>query len=1252
MAGRAPGGEPPAGRALPCRKGASTGGNALPGGEHGGVTIDDSLKTPSVWLTEDEVPADWEVGDVLLDLYEVTGMLGEGGMGKVWRVHHRGWDLAMAVKNPRPELFRTEEGRATFVQEAQTWVNLALHPNTVSCYYVRSLGGIPRVFAECVEGGTVLDWVWYGRLYQGEPNQVMARVIDIAIQMAWGLHHAHQAGILHQDVKSSNIMVTDDGTAKVTDFGLAVAFQAAERYENPDDRIMTPEYASPEQAAGHPLTLKSDLFSWAVIVLEMIRRDQPEYGPESLAALKKYRELEAAGKTPTVYPPAVLQLLERCLQENPDRRPRDLAEVAAILTECYPAVSGRSYHRRMPVTADRQVDSLNNRAVSLCDLGKTEDAMRLLKEGLTLDPTHLHAVHNFSLLRWRLGHMSEDRMLTNMRDARAANPAGWEGHYLMAWVHLERGDQLMCRNAMAETERQGRGDEVVEKALNQIHSTLEYGSRLGRVLSGHMGDVYSVAMTPDGSMVVSGGADGCVRLWDPRTGVCIQNLVGHSSPVAGVCISADGRLVFSASADTTIRVWDLSNGQCLHVLAHGWSMRAVAASEDGTWLVAASMDKTLSLWHVPSGRRIRTLTGHTDGVLGVAMATDGSLCVSSSEDTTLRVWDLSTGDCMGILKGHAGKVNSVALGPEGRYCISGGVDHTVRLWDLERMDCVRTMVGHLGVVKGVALASDAGIALSAGATGDKIDGEVTRGVDLSVRVWELATGRCIGVLRDHRQSVMAVAVSADGMMAASASQDARVALWQIRPQTAPLALVQPRRSEQILEDQTRFKDAMAAAERAIKNANWHDAVVQLQTARALPGYSAAPQILAMWNDLHNRAERGELRGVRPTSVLKGHGGPVRKVFISADGRRVLSNSRDGTARLWEPVEEVLLRQFLCAHPSQPRVYGVIGQSVPPEGGYGLALSEDASILLTAGDDMAIKVWETANGRQVRSLAGHTDMINTLCITPDNRLAVSASADGTVRVWHLGTGKQLSMLQGNQGWAHWADVSPDGRMAVSSHTDGRLRVWDVAANRIMAQLEAADGVTTCVLFGRDGNTVVSGSLKKTIRVWDLSSGTSRVLTGHTGGVYGLALTADGRTLVSASDDHSLKLWDLASGKCIQTLDGSEGAVNACAISADGRFVVSAGEDQLVRVWQLDWNLVPRKNADYDDGVRRTLETFLTLHTRPGGFMRKPAPTWNDADLARLMVDLGYQGYGWLRTDGIQRKLKEMAASWAGQPPFGV
>jgi serine/threonine protein kinase len=320
----------------------------------GATNLYTHLDREAIARAEQQVLSEWKVGDVLLDLYEVTGILGEGGMGKVYKVHHRGWDTELAAKSPRPEIFASSGGRENFVREAETWANLGLHPHTVSCYYVRVLGGIPRVFAEYVEGGSLSDWIGTKKLYEGGPEKALERILDISIQFAWGLQFAHEQGLVHQDVKPANVMMTPDGTAKVTDFGLArargVAGERSMTGTADKGRSilvsaggMTPAYCSPEQAAKQPLSRRTDIWSWGLSVLEMFTGEVTWLaGQSALPVLEEYLRGEETERPAPKMPTQVAELLRHCFEENPEARPRDFGAVVTNLREIYQQQTGQA----------------------------------------------------------------------------------------------------------------------------------------------------------------------------------------------------------------------------------------------------------------------------------------------------------------------------------------------------------------------------------------------------------------------------------------------------------------------------------------------------------------------------------------------------------------------------------------------------------------------------------------------------------------------------------------------------------------------------------------------------------------------------------------------------------------------------------------------------------------------------------------------------------------------------------------------
>ena len=210
---------------------------------------------------EDAVAEIWMPGDVILDLYEVKEILGEGGFGTVFKIHHRGWNTDLAVKSPRSGHFKSDREKKNFIDECQTWIDLGLHPHAVSCYYVRTLGGIPRVFTELVDGNDLKHWI-----YEKKTKNVR-KALDIAIQIAWGMAFAHEKGMVHRDLKPANVLMTSDGTAKVTDFGLARhgIVSSEEDDQQPAAGIQvstvagTPGYMAPEQAsAGGQIDHRAD----------------------------------------------------------------------------------------------------------------------------------------------------------------------------------------------------------------------------------------------------------------------------------------------------------------------------------------------------------------------------------------------------------------------------------------------------------------------------------------------------------------------------------------------------------------------------------------------------------------------------------------------------------------------------------------------------------------------------------------------------------------------------------------------------------------------------------------------------------------------------------------------------------------------------------------------------------------------------------------------------------------------------------
>jgi hypothetical protein len=278
-----------------------------------------------------------------------------------------------------------------------------------------------------------------------------------------------------------------------------------------------------------------------------------------------------------------------------------------------------------------------------------------------------------------------------------------------------------------------------------------------------------VAFSPDGSRLLSGSFDKTLELWDAVTGRLIRSWEGHAdeprfpvdSPfkaigVSSVAFSPDGKRLVSGGADHTLKLWDSATGRLIRTLeGHAGWVDSVAFSPDGTRLLSGSSDQTLKLWDTATGRVIRTLKGHADWVSSVAFSPDGTRLLSGSSDQTLKLWDAAGGRLIRTFERHEGEVSSLAFSADGTRLLSGSSDKTLKLWDAATGRLIRTFEGHAQAVRSVAFSPD----------GRRI---VSGSVDATIRVWDAATGAQLYSLIGSRSGEW-LAITPEGFFDASSN---------------------------------------------------------------------------------------------------------------------------------------------------------------------------------------------------------------------------------------------------------------------------------------------------------------------------------------------------------------------------------------------------------------------------------------------------------------------------------------------------
>jgi len=293
--------------------------------------------------------------------------------------------------------------------------------------------------------------------------------------------------------------------------------------------------------------------------------------------------------------------------------------------------------------------------------------------------------------------------------------------------------------------------------------------------NGVLSNVNSIAISPDGNILVSGNDDKSIIFWDLNTFQAIANIRGHSQAVKSVALSPDGKLLATASDDKTIKIWDVNTYQeILTLVGHSRAVKSVAFSPDGKLLASGSWDKIVKIWDVYSGKEICTLTGHKLQVSAVAFSPQEKLLASASFDRTINLWKLSANESPNQLKnsphqtliGHAGGVLTVAFSPDGQILATGSDDNTIKLWEVNTGKLIRTLSSHSWSVVTLAFS---------------VDGEtlITGSWDKTIKLSGVNTTAEIATLSGHADSVFMVAVSPVAQLIASGSRDKTIKLWQL-----------------------------------------------------------------------------------------------------------------------------------------------------------------------------------------------------------------------------------------------------------------------------------------------------------------------------------------------------------------------------------------------------------------------------------------------------------------------------------------
>ncbi len=361
-----------------------------------------------------------------------------------------------------------------------------------------------------------------------------------------------------------------------------------------------------------------------------------------------------------------------------------------------------------------------------------------------------------------------------------------------------------------------------------------------------------------------------------------------------------------------------------------------------------------------------------------------------------------------------------------------------------------------------------------------------------------------------------------------------------------------------------------------------------------------------------------------------HSGGIASTHFSADGKWLASGGGDRMIRVWDMANRREFRAF----------------SGPTSFTCAVRFSPDGKVLAAAGYETGsgnpIYLYDVAAGKERTRLTGHPHGgIRRLLFTPDGKQLVSGGFDGAVRVWDLASGKEVRSIDAETGTVYSLSLSPDGHTLATAGRDG-LRLWDLNTGKSLPRGTMKCDGCVAVAYSPDGKLLASGD-SSSVRLWESATGkVIHTLTGYKGEVSHLVFSSDGRTLYTSSYDRAIRLWEVRTGHLIHEAEGHTGWVWGLALSPDEKLLASCSVDTKLLCWnlaglgrpaskkahlsprQLESHLADLASADAGAAYRAVCalagdpEASLPLLRHRLSRTRKGGPT--AAELARMVRDL--------------------------------
>ncbi len=696
--------------------------------------------------------------------YEILELVGYGGMGIVLKAHDGKLRRIVAIKVLAPHFAANSNARKRFLREAQAAAAVT-HPHVVTIHAVDENNKTPYLVMEYVDGQSLRQKI------DAEGSLELKEILRIGSQIAGGLAAAHALGLIHRDIKPANILL-ENGVERVriTDFGLARAVDDLS-ITRTGEVAGTPQYMSPEQAAGKSVDQRTDLFSLGSVMYTMCTGRSAFRANSTMGVLQRVchdmpRPIREVNEE---IPEWMVAIIDRLLAKDPEARYQSAEEVAQVLGQClahvqHPTLASKPPELGFPTICESAEDNRTKAVAQQGDVAPTLADTPI--QAASISPPARTAWRRWAGNRWVIAAS----LLLLLAGIFGASEATGVTNFAGTVIRLAMGEGTLLIQVDDPTVVVSiDGEELTITGAGLQELKLWPGEyRVQATKDGEPVKTELVSITRGGRQVIS-----VTREFDPSEGevtsasdtvpptndalALVQTLQGHTAEIRGLAFINDGGRLVSCGEESSIRIWDTQDGRLLRRYKTNAKPRSLAVLPDDPIAIISTLNSTIETWDLRIDSRVGESKESEEFFNTIGISSDGARLLLSSWKGSVHVRTFDTGDKIARFGIETHPCRDAALSQDGRTIlfvdncevVAGNVDDATELWREK---------GTISSKHAVAISPDGALAVA----GD------SQGIIL---IWNLATGQLLQQIAAHTDDVKAIEFLPNGRCIVSGSDD-------------------------------------------------------------------------------------------------------------------------------------------------------------------------------------------------------------------------------------------------------------------------------------------------------------------------------------------------------------------------------------------------------------------------------------------------------------------------------------------------